>query len=140
MLGSKYVHLCEKWPWIPTASTFVILLGCAGKHLVNVPMGTGQAEASNVLSFMGVIFGFVIGWVSLASDYNVYQPASTLAWKTFGGELEQAGARPDWYRGGHCVPVWRVGHGDGDGADLGELSYHILQPSFPALCDDTSGH
>jgi purine-cytosine permease-like protein len=32
---------------------------------------------------MGVIFGFAIGWVSLASDYNVYQPASTPAWKTF---------------------------------------------------------
>ncbi|KAJ7715700.1 hypothetical protein B0H14DRAFT_3901527 [Mycena olivaceomarginata] len=46
-------------------------------------MGTGQAEASNVLSFMGVIFGFAIGWVSLASEYNVYQPASTPAWKTF---------------------------------------------------------
>ncbi|KAJ7826615.1 putative cytosine-purine permease [Mycena olivaceomarginata] len=83
MLGYKYVHLYEKWSWIPTAITFVILLGCAGKHLVNVPMGTGQAEASNVLSFMGVIFGFAIGWVSLASDYNVYQPASTPAWKTF---------------------------------------------------------
>ncbi|KAJ7878186.1 hypothetical protein B0H13DRAFT_1892812 [Mycena leptocephala] len=36
---------------------------------------SGQAEASNVLSFMGVIFGFAVGWVSLASDYNVYQPA-----------------------------------------------------------------
>ncbi|KAJ7306931.1 putative cytosine-purine permease [Mycena albidolilacea] len=83
MLGYKYVHLYEKWSWIPTAITFVILLGCAAKHLVNVPMGTGQAEASNVLSFMGVIFGFAIGWVSLASDYNVYQPASTPAWKTF---------------------------------------------------------
>jgi purine-cytosine permease-like protein len=32
---------------------------------------------------MGVIFGFGIGWVSLASDYNVYQPASTPTWKTF---------------------------------------------------------
>ncbi|KAJ6622017.1 cytosine-purine permease [Mycena sp. CBHHK59/15] len=84
MLGYKYVHLYEKWSWIPTAITFFILLGCAAKHLVNVPMGTGQAEASNVLSFMGVIFGFAVGWVSLASDYNVYQPASTPAWKTFG--------------------------------------------------------
>ncbi|KAJ7469855.1 putative cytosine-purine permease [Mycena galericulata] len=83
MLGYKYVHIYEKWSWIPTAITFFILLGCAAKHLVNVPMGTGQAEASNVLSFIGVIFGFAIGWVSLASDYNVYQPASTPAWKTF---------------------------------------------------------
>ncbi|KAJ7826568.1 hypothetical protein B0H14DRAFT_1245315 [Mycena olivaceomarginata] len=67
MLGYKYVHLYEKWSWIPTAITFVILLGCAGKHLVSVPMGIGQAEASNVLSFMGVIFRFAIGWVSAAN-------------------------------------------------------------------------
>jgi purine-cytosine permease-like protein len=40
MLGYKYVHLYEKWSWIPTAATFVTLLGCAGRHLVNVPMGT----------------------------------------------------------------------------------------------------
>ncbi|KAF7332980.1 Cytosine-purine permease [Mycena venus] len=83
MLGYKYVHIYEKWSWIPTAITFFIVLGCAAKHLVNVPMATGQAEASNVLSFMGVIFGFAVGWVSLASDYNVYQPAETPAWKTF---------------------------------------------------------
>ncbi|KAJ7921656.1 permease for cytosine/purines, uracil, thiamine, allantoin-domain-containing protein, partial [Mycena leptocephala] len=83
MLGYKYVHIYEKWSWIPTAITFFVVLGCAAKHLVNVPMGTGQAEASNVLSFMGVIFGFAVGWVSLASDYNVYQPAETPAWKTF---------------------------------------------------------
>ncbi|KAF7318599.1 Cytosine-purine permease [Mycena chlorophos] len=83
LLGYKHVHIYEKWSWIPTAITFFILLGCAAKDLVNVPMGTGQAEASNVLSFMGVCFGFTAGWVSLASDYNVYQPASTPAWKTF---------------------------------------------------------
>ncbi|KAJ7745285.1 permease for cytosine/purines, uracil, thiamine, allantoin-domain-containing protein [Mycena metata] len=83
MLGYKYVHIYEKWSWIPTAITFFILLGCAAKEFVNVPMGIGQAEASNVLSFMGVIFGFVAGWVSFASDYNVYQPAETPAWKTF---------------------------------------------------------
>ncbi|KAJ6473017.1 permease for cytosine/purines, uracil, thiamine, allantoin-domain-containing protein [Mycena sanguinolenta] len=83
MLGYKYVHIYEKWSWIPTAITFFVVLGCAAKNLVNVPMGTGQAEASNVLSFMGVIFGFAVGWVSLASDYNVYQPASTPARTTF---------------------------------------------------------
>ncbi|KAJ7124117.1 putative cytosine-purine permease [Mycena crocata] len=83
MLGYKYVHIYEKWSWIPTAITFLVVLGCAAKHFVNVPMGTGQAEASNVLSFMGVIFGFTVGWVSLASDYNVYQPATTPVWQTF---------------------------------------------------------
>ncbi|KAJ7608080.1 hypothetical protein DFH06DRAFT_1347114 [Mycena polygramma] len=42
----------------------------------------GQAAASNVLSFIGVVFEFAVGWVSLASDYNVYQSAETPAWKT----------------------------------------------------------
>jgi purine-cytosine permease-like protein len=40
MLGYKYVHIYEKWSWIPTAITFFVVLGCAAKHLVNVPMGT----------------------------------------------------------------------------------------------------
>ncbi|KAF7359985.1 Cytosine-purine permease [Mycena venus] len=47
------------------------------------PWRPAKPEASNVLSFMGVIFGFTVGWVSFASDYNVYQPAETPAWKTF---------------------------------------------------------
>lgn len=33
------------------AIAFLILLGVAAKHLVNTPMGTGQAEAASVLSF-----------------------------------------------------------------------------------------
>ncbi|KAK7053655.1 cytosine-purine permease [Favolaschia claudopus] len=83
MLGYKYVHIYEKYSWIPTAITFFVVLGCAAKHLVNVPMGSGRLEASSVLSFMGVVFGFAVGWVSLASDYNVYQPATTPARTTF---------------------------------------------------------
>ncbi|KAJ7124390.1 permease for cytosine/purines, uracil, thiamine, allantoin-domain-containing protein [Mycena epipterygia] len=83
LLGYKHVHIYEKWSWVPTAITFFVVLGCAAKELVNVPMGSGQLEASNVLSFMGVIFGFAVGWVSLASDYNVYQPAGTKASTTF---------------------------------------------------------
>ncbi|KAJ6622025.1 hypothetical protein B0H10DRAFT_2214636 [Mycena sp. CBHHK59/15] len=29
MLSYKYVHIYEKWSWIPTAITFFIVLGCA---------------------------------------------------------------------------------------------------------------
>ncbi|KAJ7648851.1 permease for cytosine/purines, uracil, thiamine, allantoin-domain-containing protein [Mycena rosella] len=75
MFGYKYVHIYAKWSWIPSAIAFFVILGCGAKDLVN--------KASNVLSFMGVIFGFTVGWVSFASDYNVYQPAETPAWKTF---------------------------------------------------------
>ncbi|KAL7416247.1 permease for cytosine/purines, uracil, thiamine, allantoin-domain-containing protein [Mrakia frigida] len=83
LFGYKWVHLYERFSWIPTAIAFLALLGCSARHFVNIPMGTGQLEASNALSFAGVIFGFTAGWVSMASDYNVYQPSSTPKWKTF---------------------------------------------------------
>ncbi|KAJ6499810.1 permease for cytosine/purines, uracil, thiamine, allantoin-domain-containing protein [Mycena vulgaris] len=86
MLGYKYVHIYEKWAWIPTVIMLFVVYGCAMKDLVNL-MGTDQAEASNVLSnvlpYIGIIFGFAGMWVSRASDYNVYQPAETPTWKTF---------------------------------------------------------
>ncbi|KAJ7873497.1 hypothetical protein B0H14DRAFT_3438268 [Mycena olivaceomarginata] len=78
MLGHKYVHIYEKWSWIPTAITSFVVLGFSAKHLVNVLIGTGPAEASNVLSLRGVIFGFAVGWMSLASDYSVYQPSGLI--------------------------------------------------------------
>ncbi|KAL1409851.1 hypothetical protein Q8F55_003850 [Vanrija albida] len=75
LFGYKHVHAYEQYAWLPTAVTYLVVLGVAAKHLVNTPMGAGRAEAASVLSFGGVIWGFEIGWVSLASDYNVYMPA-----------------------------------------------------------------
>ncbi|KAJ7348669.1 hypothetical protein DFH08DRAFT_866309 [Mycena albidolilacea] len=73
MLGHKYVHIYEKWSWIPTAITSFVVPGFSAKHLVDVLIGTGPAEVSNVLSLRGVIFGFAVGWMSLVRDYSVYQ-------------------------------------------------------------------
>lgn len=73
--GYKYVHVYERYSWIPTAIAFFIMLGLTAKEFVNLPMPTGQTEAGDVLSFAGTIWGFAIGWTSLASDYNVYMPA-----------------------------------------------------------------
>ncbi len=82
--GYKVVHVYERWSWIPTAITFIIMLGVSAKHLVNTPMGTGQGETASILSFFGVCFGFTSGWVSLASDYNVYLPEDSPSYKIFG--------------------------------------------------------
>ncbi|OZJ03349.1 hypothetical protein BZG36_04208 [Bifiguratus adelaidae] len=79
--GYKYVHVYERYSWIPTAIAFIIMLGCSAKHFVNVPMGFGTTEAGDVLSFAGTIWGFAIGWTSLASDYNVYMSAEAPAIK-----------------------------------------------------------
>lgn len=83
LFGYKFVHKYEQWSWIPTLITFFVLLGVSAKHLVNAGMPVGQAEAASVLSFGGALFGFACGWVSLASDYNVYMPAEAPSWKVF---------------------------------------------------------
>lgn len=77
LFGYRVVHWYEHVAWIPTFISFLVMLGVSAKHLVSQPMHTGTAEAASVLSFGGTIWGFVIGWVSLASDYNVYMPHGT---------------------------------------------------------------
>ncbi len=83
LFGYKFVHRFEQWAWIPPAISFLVLLGISAKHLVNLSMPVGQAEAASVLSFGGIIFGFTIGWASLSSDYNVYMPHDAKPWKVF---------------------------------------------------------
>lgn len=83
LFGYRIVHWYEKLAWFPTAVTFIVMLGVAAKHFVSEPMHVGTAEAASVLSFGGTIWGFVIGWVSLASDYNVYMPQDTPKKKVF---------------------------------------------------------
>jgi purine-cytosine permease-like protein len=82
-LGYRFVHRYESVSWIPTAISFLVLLGISAKHLVSQPMQVGRAEAASVLSFGGTVFGFAVGWSSLSSDYNVYMPASSKSWKVF---------------------------------------------------------
>ncbi|TYJ55249.1 hypothetical protein B9479_004079 [Cryptococcus floricola] len=84
LFGYKFVHTYERYSWVPTFVTFLVMVGVAAKHLVNVPMGTGQAEAAGILSFGGTIFGFTIGWSSLSSDFNVYMPCEAKPRAVFG--------------------------------------------------------
>jgi purine-cytosine permease-like protein len=58
---------------------------------------------------MGVIFGFAVGWVSLASDYNVYQPEETPAWKTFAWTYVRLPFRPSTFPSScrHSFPLLR---------------------------------
>ncbi len=51
--------------------SLVVATGCGGKHLhqqVEVP----PASARPVLSFAGLIAGFLITWSGLASDFTTY--------------------------------------------------------------------
>lgn len=78
LLGYKVVHAYEYWSWIPTGIVFLIVFGVFAhtKDFVNIPMGTGKAEISAVLSYGSTVFGFGTGYTSLAADYTVYQPSN----------------------------------------------------------------
>lgn len=123
MFGYKYVHAYEQFAWVPTAVTFFVVLGVAAKHLVNEPMAVGRAEAANVLSFGGVVWGFCIGWVSLASDYNVYMPSDAPSWQVFGWTYIGI-AMP-------CVLVMWLG---------AAIAAAALAGSDPSMASSTLGH
>jgi purine-cytosine permease-like protein len=52
MVGYKWVHLYERYSWIPVCIIYFILLGEGAHHFVSVPMPSGPVEAGNILSFV----------------------------------------------------------------------------------------
>lgn len=88
--GYRYVHRYERYAWMPMAVIFLIMLIVAAPHLSIIPTPAfNAAEIAGIVTFGGSIFGFAIGWSSLAADYNVNQPeetpASRVFWLTFLG-------------------------------------------------------
>ena len=85
LFGYKVVHAYEYWSWIPSFIVFMIVLGefAHSGDFINIPMGTGNAEAGSILSFAASVFGFATGWTSYAADYAVYQPEGTSRRKVF---------------------------------------------------------
>lgn len=85
VFGYKFVHIYEKWSWIPNVIIFIIIavrFGMSGKFSYG-SLATGPVEAAGVLSFGGAIFGFATGWCSYASDYTAYKPANSSRSKIF---------------------------------------------------------
>jgi len=52
MVGYKWVHIYERYQWIPVVIVYFILLGEGAKKFSSAPMGSGSVEAGNVLSFV----------------------------------------------------------------------------------------
>lgn len=82
--GYRFVHMYERFIWIPVAITFFILLGKAAPHMdAGTWGGSGEIEAASVLSFGAAIIGFSFGWASLAGDYTVNMPVESSNLKLF---------------------------------------------------------
>ena len=83
MVGYRWVHLYERYQWIPIMIVYFILLGEGAHNFVSVPMPSGSFEAGNVLSFGCALTGGALGWAPFASDYDVNMPVNTPSWKVF---------------------------------------------------------
>lgn len=88
--GYRYIHLYERYAWIPMAIIFFILTIVAGPKMSIVPTPVlNGTEIASFISFGGAIYGFATGWTSYASDYNVNQPENAptkrVFWFTFLG-------------------------------------------------------
>lgn len=82
--GYRIVHAYEKYSWIPVLIIFIIYAGFIGKYAEKGAWGgSGELEASNVLSFGAAIAGFGLGWSSLAADYSCKLPEDTSSIKVF---------------------------------------------------------
>ena len=60
----------ERIIWFPVLVAFVVALGVSGKHLTSPP--TEPAAVQAILSFAGVIAGFMITYSPLGSDFTMY--------------------------------------------------------------------
>ena len=67
LFGYKIVHKYERYSWMIMLVCFCIVAGFGAKYFVNVPMGSGAAEISSVLSFGTAIIGFQISWAPIAA-------------------------------------------------------------------------
>lgn len=79
VMGYEAVHMFERYCWIPQLFAFCFIAGYGAKHFSAgaAPMGHGQAEAANALSFMGTLYSFLIAWAGTAADYYVRLPENT---------------------------------------------------------------
>jgi purine-cytosine permease-like protein len=67
VFGHDLVHTYERYSWIVMLICFCIVAGFGAKHFVNIPMGSGAAETSGVLSFGTTIISFQISWSTIAA-------------------------------------------------------------------------
>ncbi|KAL2069247.1 hypothetical protein VTL71DRAFT_15585 [Oculimacula yallundae] len=69
--GMKVLHQYERYAWIPAIVAFTIATGCGGKTLMQ-QADKPPASTATIISYGGVIAGYLIPWAALASDFGIY--------------------------------------------------------------------
>jgi len=68
--GYKLLHQFERYSWIPALIALTIAAGYGGSNFKQAEVE--PAATSTIVSFAGVIAGFLIPWGALASDFGIY--------------------------------------------------------------------
>ncbi|GAP90966.1 putative NCS1 family nucleobase:cation symporter-1 [Rosellinia necatrix] len=80
--GYRFIHQFERYAWIFALIAIVITTGVGGKALVN-QAETPLPSPTLIVSFSGVVGGFLISWTPLASDFSVYCDPSVSSFRIF---------------------------------------------------------
>ncbi|KAL3472356.1 permease for cytosine/purines, uracil, thiamine, allantoin-domain-containing protein [Aspergillus californicus] len=82
MGGYKVLHQFERYSWIFALVAMLIATGEGGKHLSH-QAATEPPTPATIISFGGVIAGFLIPWAAMASDFTVYCDTSVSSLRIF---------------------------------------------------------
>jgi purine-cytosine permease-like protein len=69
--GIKVLHQFERYAWIPSLIAIIIATGCGGSKL-SQQAETEPPVAATVLSYAGLVAGFLIPWGAMSSDFATY--------------------------------------------------------------------
>jgi NCS1 nucleoside transporter family len=69
--GFRVLHHYERWAWIPALIALIIATACGGEGLAQQAEAP-TATAPQILSFGGLVAGFMLPWAALASDFSTY--------------------------------------------------------------------
>ncbi|KAL4864579.1 hypothetical protein BDV12DRAFT_188828 [Aspergillus spectabilis] len=80
--GYKVLHQFEQYSWISALIAITIATGVGGKHLSKQGVTEPPTPAS-IISFGGIIAGFLVPWATMASDFTVYCHPSVSSFRIF---------------------------------------------------------
>ncbi|KAH9884386.1 permease for cytosine/purines, uracil, thiamine, allantoin-domain-containing protein [Xylariomycetidae sp. FL2044] len=80
--GYRFLHQFERYSWIFALIAIIITTGVGGKELFN-QAEVAPASAATIVSYGGVVAGFLIPWAAMAADFSVYCDPSVTTWRLF---------------------------------------------------------
>ncbi|KAI1421369.1 permease for cytosine/purines, uracil, thiamine, allantoin-domain-containing protein [Xylaria sp. FL1777] len=80
--GYRFLHQFERYSRVVNLVAIIIVTGVGGKQLFNQVEKT-PVQPSVIVSYGGVIAGFLIPWAAMASDFSVYCDPSVSTFRIF---------------------------------------------------------